>query len=48
MVGRTVLDLDFSASSTHSVNIPDDGIRCPDDVFIATFTACTAATVFYR
>ena len=46
--GETVLDLDFSASSLHSVNIPNDGIRCSDDVFISTFTACTAVTVFYR
>jgi hypothetical protein len=46
--GQTVLDLDFSASSTHSVNIPDDGIRCSDDVYVSAFTACTAATVFYR
>ena len=46
--GNTVLDLDFSASSTHSVNIPDDGIRCSDDVYVSAFTACTAATVFYR
>ena len=30
--GATVLDLDFLASDSHSVNIPDDGIRCLDDV----------------
>lgn len=46
--GSTVLDLDFSASSLHSVNIPNDGIRCATDVFISTYTACTAITVFYR
>ena len=46
--GSTVLDLDFSASSLHSVNIPNDGIRCSDDVYISAFTDCTAATIFYR
>ena len=46
--GSTVLDLDFKADSLHSVNIPNDGIRCATDVFVATFTACTAVTVFYR
>jgi hypothetical protein len=46
--GETVLDLDFNASSTHSVNIPNDGIRCNSDVYVSAFTACTAATVFYR
>jgi hypothetical protein len=29
-----VLDLDFLASDSHSVNIPDWGIRCQDDVLI--------------
>ena len=26
--GTTVLDIDFLASDSHSINIPDDGIRC--------------------
>ena len=30
--GATVLDIDFLASDSHSVNIPDDGIRCSSDV----------------
>ena len=45
--GETVLDLDFAASDSHSVNIPADGIRCASDVYIATFTNITAITLFY-
>ncbi len=45
--GATVLDLDFLASDTHSVNIPSDGIRV-SDIYISAFTACTAVTVFYN
>jgi hypothetical protein len=44
--GDTVLDMDLDASDTHSVNIPDEGIRV-SDIYIATFTACTSVTVFY-
>jgi hypothetical protein len=45
--GSTVLDLDFNASDTHSVNIPSNGIRV-SDIYISTFTNITAATVFYN
>jgi len=45
--GRTVLDLDYLASDSHSVNIPDYGIRCQDDVLITAMTNITAMTVFY-
>ena len=45
--GRTVLDLDFLASDSHSVNIPDWGIRCPNDVLITVMTNISAMTVFY-
>tara|TARA_R100001198_G_scaffold74675_1_gene46683 strand:+ start:674 stop:946 length:273 start_codon:yes stop_codon:yes gene_type:complete len=44
--GSTVLDMDLDASDTHSVNIPDEGIRV-GDIYISAFTACTSATVFY-
>lgn len=44
--GATVLDMDLNASDTHSVNIPDEGIRV-SDIYISLFTACTSATVFY-
>ena len=45
--GRTVLDLDFLASDSHSVNIPDWGIRCQEDVLITVMTNISAMTVFY-
>jgi|TARA_Y100001937_G_scaffold18670_1_gene25774 hypothetical protein len=45
--GSTVLDLDFNASTTHSVNIPAEGIRV-SDVNVSVFTAITAATVFFN
>ena len=45
--GATVLDLDFNASTTHSVNIPSNGIRV-DDIFISVATNLTAITVFYN
>ena len=44
--GVVVLDMDLDASSTHSVNIPDDGIRV-SDIFISTFTGCTSVTIFH-
>ena len=44
--GATVLDLDFLASDSHSVNIPAEGIKV-DDIYISTYTAITALTVFY-
>lgn len=44
--GATLLDLDFLASDSHSVNIPDYGIRCAD-VYISAFTNIDAVTVFY-
>ena len=45
--GATVLDLDFNASDSHSVNIPADGIRV-SDIYVSAFTNITAATVFYN
>jgi hypothetical protein len=45
--GSTVLDLDFNASDTHSVNIPSNGIRV-SDIFISALTNITAATVFFN
>lgn len=44
--GSTVLDLDFNASDTHSVNIPADGIRV-EDIYVSALTNITAVTVFY-
>ena len=45
--GATVLDIDFLASDSHSVNIPDDGIRCVSDVYVSAATNITAMTFFY-
>ena len=45
--GSTVLDLDFNASDTHSVNIPSNGIRV-SDIFISALTNITAVTVFFN
>jgi len=45
--GTTLLDLDFLASDSHSVNIPDNGIRFNEDVYVDTATNITAMTVFY-
>ena len=45
--GTTVLDIDFLASDSHSINIPDDGIRCSTDVYVSTATNITAMTFFY-
>jgi hypothetical protein len=45
--GATLLDIDFEANDSHSVNIPDYGVRFQDDVFITEFTNIDAITVFY-
>jgi len=45
--GSTVLDIDFLATDSHSVNIPDEGILFTDDIYIATATNVTAMTIFY-
>ena len=44
--GSTVLDLDFNASDTHSVNIPAEDIRV-SDIYVSVFTNVTAATIFF-
>ena len=44
--GSTVLDMDLNADDTHSVNIPEEGLRV-SDIYVSTFTACTSVTVFY-
>ena len=45
--GATVLDIDFLASDSHSVNIPDNGIRCSSDVYVSAATNIDAITFFY-
>jgi len=45
--GTTVLDVDSHGAGTFTLEIPDAGIRCSTDVFIATATNVTALTVIY-
>ena len=45
--GATVLDLDFTASDTHSVNIPSNGLRV-SDIHVSTLTNITAVTFFFN
>lgn len=45
--GATLLDLDFKADDTHSVNIPANGVLSTSDPYISTATNVTALTVFY-
>ena len=44
--GSTVVDLDFNASTTHSVNIPSNGIR-DSDINVSVLTNIDAVTFFY-
>jgi len=41
------LDLDFLTNDSHSVNIPDNGIRFQTGVTITAATNITAMTFFY-
>lgn len=45
--GATLIDLDFLASDSHSVNVPDDGVRFVSDVYVSAATNITAITFFY-
>jgi len=45
--GATLIDLDFLAGDSHSVNIPDNGVRFQSDVVITAKTNITAMTFFY-
>ena len=45
--GSTLLDLDFTASQTHSVNIPDEGLLFSSDIHVGTATNVTALTIFF-
>jgi len=45
--GSTVLDIDFLASDSHSVNIPDEGLLFTSDIEVDTATNITAMTIFY-
>jgi hypothetical protein len=45
--GATVVDLDFSQSQTHSVNIPDEGVLFTSDIHVSVATNVTALTIFF-
>ena len=45
--GATVLDVDFLATDSHSVNIPDEGILFTSDIYVSTANNVTAMTIFY-
>ncbi len=45
--GETLIDIDFAVSDSHSVNVPDNGIRAQEDVLVTTATNITAMTIFY-
>ena len=45
--GATVLDIDFSASDSNSVNIPDEGLLFTSDIHCSAATNVTAFTIFY-
>ena len=45
--GATILDIDFLASDSHSVNIPDEGLLFTSDIHVATATNVTALTLFH-
>jgi len=44
--GTTVLDIDFQTDDSHSVNIPDEGIRV-GDFYVSAFTNISALTLFH-
>lgn len=44
--GSTALDIDFLQNDSHSINIPDEGIRV-SDIYVSVETNITAITVFY-
>ncbi len=45
--GETILDLDFTPSDTHSVNIPSDGVLSTTDPYLSAATNVDAITIFY-
>jgi hypothetical protein len=45
--GTTALDIDFKTDDSHSINIPDEGIRV-SDIYVSVETNITAMTVFLQ
>lgn len=44
--GATLLDITFTNSDTHSVNIPGNGIRFENDIYVGSKANITAMTFF--
>lgn len=45
--GTTVLDITFTTSDTHSINIPGNGIRFENDIYVHVKADLDAMTFFY-
>lgn len=45
--GATVLDIDFIASDSQPINIPDEGLLFTSDVYVSAATNIDALTIFY-
>jgi hypothetical protein len=45
--GTTIMTLDFHATSTGDLHIPDEGVLFETDIH-ATYTSITSATFFYK
>ena len=45
--GPTVLDIDFIASDSQPINIPEQGMLFASDIHISLATNITALTIFY-
>jgi len=45
--GPTVLDIDFVASDSQPINIPDQGLLFASDIHVSLATNITSFTIFY-
>jgi hypothetical protein len=45
--GPTVLDIDFIASDSQPINIPEQGLLFASDIHVSLATNITALTIFY-
>ena len=45
--GPTVLDIDFIASDSQPINIPEQGMLFASDIHVSLATNITALTIFY-
>lgn len=45
--GATTVDVDLVASTTHNVYVPEEGVLFASDIYVATATNISAATLFW-